>query len=287
VALLMRLNRQYELEAVELAADAAQAAEAPLLRRHVVIVLVDSLDVAAARAIQYARTLAPNELRAVHFDLDPIQTELLTTSWRELGFSRLSLDVVECADRRVDRAAAEIVAQELGDLDTEVTVLLPRREYTRLWHRLLHDRTAGSISRALSTLPHCNVTIVPYHLADHRSGGARLVRSTIEAASGAVVTTSANAGTVLHRERVTITGRVKALRVQPRAGVATLECTVVDSSGPMTVVFLGRREYPGLRTGGRITVEGVVGEHHGRLAMLNPRIELLADPNVEKPSTSH
>ena len=55
----------------------------------------------------------------------------------------------------------------------------------------------------------------------------------------------------------------------------------------MTVVFLGRREYPGLHTGRRVVVEGIVGEHHGRLAMLNPRLELLAEAYVEKPPSSH
>jgi hypothetical protein len=43
-------------------------------------------------------------------------------------------------------------------------VLVPRREYVHLWHRLLHDRTADSIARAVSQLPHANVTFVPYHL---------------------------------------------------------------------------------------------------------------------------
>ena len=41
-----------------------------MLNRHVVIVLVDRLDMATARALQYARTLHPDELRAVHFTLD-------------------------------------------------------------------------------------------------------------------------------------------------------------------------------------------------------------------------
>ena len=41
-----------------------------MLRRHMVIVLVDRLDLATARAIQYARTLHPDELRAVHFTMD-------------------------------------------------------------------------------------------------------------------------------------------------------------------------------------------------------------------------
>jgi hypothetical protein len=77
------------------------------------------------------------------------------------------------------------------------------------------------------------------------------------------------------------------VRVQPRSGVATLECTVVDGTGSMTVVFLGRREFPGLHTGRRVVVEGIVGEHHGRLAMLNPRLELLAEAHVEKPPSGH
>ena len=38
-----------------------------MLNRHVVVVLVDRLDMATARALQYARTLHPDELRAVHF----------------------------------------------------------------------------------------------------------------------------------------------------------------------------------------------------------------------------
>jgi amino acid transporter len=300
VALLMRLNKQYEHEAVELATDAPMAAEAPILRRHVVIVFIDSLDVAAARAIQYARTLTPDELRAVHVDLDPIRTEDLVASWRRLGLDRLSLDVVECPDRRIERAAAEEVARELGDDETEVSVLIPRREYTRSWHRLLHDRTASSISRALSTLPHCNVTIVPYHLSDSHADGAQLI--TVPAGangmSGAHGTNGTNGSNRTHgvdtppspghRDRVTLTGRVRAMRVQPRAGVATLECTVAADSGSMTVVFLGRREIPGLHVGRIVMVEGVVGEHHGRLAMLNPRLELLADPNAhELPPTGH
>ena len=290
VALLVRLNKQYESEAEELAGGAPGAAEAPILRRHVVMVFIDSLDVAAARAIQYARTLMPDELRAVHIDLDPIRSEDLVIAWRALGLTRLTLDVVECPDRRIERAAAEQVAGELGDKGTEVTVLIPRREYTRSWHRLLHDHTGSAISRALSTLPHCNVTIVPYHLGDAHEDGARLLSAASTDAGapdeGAVAAPERTRRG--HRDRVTISGRVRAMRVQPRAGVATLECTVVDETGPMTVVFLGRRDMPGLYVGRQVLAEGIVGEHHGRPAMLNPRFELLEDPNAhEQPPSGH
>ena len=308
VLLLMRLNKQYESEIEELAEDAPKAAEAPIMRRHVVLVFVENLDMASARAIQYARTLMPDELRAVHFDLDPIRTEDLTDAWREMGLGRLSLDIVEVPDRRIEATAAEIVARELVAGDTEVTVLLPRREYTRRWHRLLHDRTADKLAATLATLPHCNVTVVPYHLGT--SGGAKLVTpiaktkaKTRSKAKGKAPGSAPRptelsdddrladgqvpiAGTG-HRDRVTIAGRVQAMRVQPRSGVATLECTVADATGTMTVVFLGRRELPGLHTGRNIVATGVVGDHHGRLAMLNPSIELLSELEHELPPTGH
>jgi len=164
VALLVRLNRQYESEDAELASDAQAAAEAPILRRHVVLVLIDSLDRAAARAIQYARTLTPDELRAVHIAIDLPRAEALADEWRRLGLSRLPLELVDCPDRRLTRSVLEIVAEALADGQTEVSVLIPTRAYKRAWHRLLHDRTGEAIAHGVSHLSHANVTYVPYHL---------------------------------------------------------------------------------------------------------------------------
>lgn len=78
------------------------------------------------------------------------------------------------------------------------------------------------------------------------------------------------------REPVRVVGRVRSLRVQPRANVPTLECTLVDESGGITVVFLGRRSVPGVRLGTRMQVEGRAGSHHGKLAVLNPDYTLRA-----------
>src|ERR1700683_826713 len=88
---LTRLNKEYESEAEELAEDAPRAAEAPIMRRHVVFVLIENLDVASARAIQYARTLSPDELRAVHFVLDREHADHLTEEGGRLGLSMLTL----------------------------------------------------------------------------------------------------------------------------------------------------------------------------------------------------
>jgi amino acid transporter len=300
VAALVRLNRQYESELEELKEDAPRAAEARVLRRHAVIVLIDQLDAAAARAIQYARALTPDDLRAVHFDLDPIKTEDLVVAWRNLGFSRLPLDIVECTDRRVARAAAELVATALAGGDTEVSVLLPRREYTHFWHRFLHDRTADSIAQALSVLPHSNVTIVPYHLGSRTeavspaptTNGRAHKRANGSKNGGAVATMNGDADAglptdrtpiaeVQYRRRARVAGRVHTMRVQPHGGVAGLECTIVDETGGIALVFLGRRSIGGMKVGTRVVAEGtVVGDDRGRMAIMNPDYRFLADDSA-------
>ena len=164
VLVLLRLHRQYIEEEEQLEEGVPGVIAAPILRRHVVVVLVDHLDLAAARAIQYARTLTPDDLRAVHFDIDNRAARQLEESWSRLGFSRLPLDIVECPDRRLTRAAIELVADAVVDGETECTVLLPRRGFAHGWDRLLHDRTADRIAAVVSQVPNVSATIVPFNL---------------------------------------------------------------------------------------------------------------------------
>ncbi|HEV2369163.1 MAG TPA: APC family permease, partial [Acidimicrobiales bacterium] len=124
VAGFTRLRRQYRLEASILGEGvAAQAAEAPTLLRNVVFVLVDTLDLATARAIQYARTLNPDELRAVHFVIDTAHAASLSDRWTRLGLQRVTLELIEVPDRRLTRAALELAAEAAADGETEVSVL--------------------------------------------------------------------------------------------------------------------------------------------------------------------
>jgi len=82
-------------------------------------------------------------------------------------------------------------------------------------------------------------------------------------------------GDVRWRDVCTITGRVRSLRVQPWANVASLEAVVVDDTGGLVLVFLGRRAVAGLDLGRNVMAAGRVGEHRGYLAILNPWFELL------------
>ena len=288
VVVLLRLNRQYEEERVSLEADIPAAVGAPILHRHVVLVFVDRLDLAAARAIQYARTLTPDELRAVHFVVDDEAGERLAGEWRRLGLSRVRLELAACPDRRLTHAAVELVAHELSDGDTEVSVLLPDRKYNGLWRRVLHDRTADSIQAEVSKLPHANVTTVPFHLDAWLSD--ETVDLVAPVARGRLTTTPRPVtdrpprtdtdtvtpiGDVRWRDRVRVTGQVRSLRIAPQRDVPTRECGLDDGTGTMLAVFLGRRELGGLRVGGRLEVTGTAGVHQNRLAILNPDYRLL------------
>ena len=170
VWVVVRLNHQYETEKAELHEDAFRAVEEPILRRHDVIVLIDTIDRTSARAIQYARTLIPDDLRAVHIAIDEQHAAELADEWATLPLASLPLEMRLCPDRRIERSVLELVAELADDGQTEVSVLIPRRVYRAGWHKLLHDRTAEAIARTLADVPHANVTFVPYHLTRSSKG---------------------------------------------------------------------------------------------------------------------
>jgi len=308
VFILLRLHRQYMVEEVQLEEGATEAAEAPVLTHHAVIVLVDRLDMATARALQYARTLHPDELRAIHFALDPTASEELEEEWRRLGLSDFPLDIQECEDRRLTRAALELAAETVADRKTELTILLPRRIFSSAWQRVLHDNTAETIATAVGHLEHVNATVVPYQLSGGRWSNRREWRRKAEEARpsthgkrsldkatdrdraakalshreafGERARGTVSIGDVEWRQRVRVAGRVRSVRVQPRAGTSNLECVLADDSGMLLLVFQGRRRIPGIQPGARLVVEGMVGDWARRQAILNPDYELIAGPEA-------
>ena len=64
------------------------------------------------------------------------------------------------------------------------------------------------------------------------------------------------------------------MRVQPWGGAATLEATLSDGTGQVTLVFLGRRQIGG-SCPGRCSRRGRDGDPGNRVAMLNPDYEFL------------
>jgi RecG-like helicase len=65
-----------------------------------------------------------------------------------------------------------------------------------------------------------------------------------------------------------------------------LEITLVDGTGSVNVVFLGRSSVPGVDVGTQLVVEGMVGQHAGKLAIMNPAYEIIRSAAEEKPAVS-
>jgi len=287
VVVLTRTHRRYQAEKEVLAEDLAVPAPAErTLRHHVVVVLVDRLDLSTARALQLAGSLTSSgDVRAVHFAIDVARAERIAAFWRQPGLMHVPLDVVECADRRIVRAATELAADLAADGDTEVTLVLPRRAHRGVAYRLLHDQTADRIVAAVNQIPHVSATIAPYDVsgmlrqrAAGTGGGSQKVWTTDEMRRSAMVEGTTPLGELTYRQRALVAGRVRTMSVQPWSGVSALECTIVDDTGALRIVFLGRRSIAGIEPGAVLRAEGMIGRHGGRLAMINPRYDLIVLP---------
>jgi hypothetical protein len=162
VPALIRLNREYAAEAEVLeTVTGEQPPPAAHYTRRTVFVMVDSFDLATLAALRYARSLRPSQIRAVHFVIDSVRADLLREKWTRADRG-VALDFIDCPDRRLAKAASDLVEREIEDAGTHVTVILPRRTYSPLLGRLLHDRTADKIAQVVSRLPRSAATIVPY-----------------------------------------------------------------------------------------------------------------------------
>jgi amino acid transporter len=162
---LIRLNREYREEATVLQNIGERRASGvtvnpPNYTRRVVLVFVNDFDLSTVAALRYAKSLRPTTLRAVHFVIDTDQAEQLRAAW--LPDRSVSLEFIDTPDRRVTRAAAELVSQEAEQPGTQVTVILPRRSFSPLLGRLLHDRTADKIAGVVSRIPNAAATIIPF-----------------------------------------------------------------------------------------------------------------------------
>jgi amino acid transporter len=159
---LIRLNKQYSAEASVLEMSRTERPELARYPRLRVFVFVDSIDLAEVEALRYGKGLHADELTAVHFVVDADHSAKLQERWQHFEHDT-QLRVIDCPDRHLSRSAQELVLEVKREHpDTKVTVLLPRRTYSAMLGRLLHDRTADKMARAVSRIQGATAIIVPY-----------------------------------------------------------------------------------------------------------------------------
>ncbi len=297
---LIRLNRQYRKEQQALKINQNQL-RATNISRHDVTVLVDSVDIATVGAVRYARSLNPHQLAAVHFVIDDQRGEVIKEAWRNNpALADVAIEFIDCPDRRLANATVDYAIRMTQATDVELTLLLPRRAYSGILGRILHDRTAEAISAPISQLPRVVATIIPFDVEKIISG--RPIYSHEEHTTDVLETVPAHPQTrrledtpissedVRHyaenihpiaaaqwRHRAHVKGHVTNIRNAPANAAPHVDIEVWDETGGITLQFLGRREITGVEVGSTICAEGMVGETSGNLVILNPSYEIFVN----------
>jgi len=283
---LIQVNRRYRVEAEVLEnIGGRKPPDPPNYTRRTVLVFVDEFNLATIAALRYARGLRPTALRAVHFVIDQERANELREAWLRADRG-IPLDLVDCPDRRLTRAAAELVAEEACQPGTHVTVVLPRRSYPPLLGRLLHDQTADKIARVVSRIPRSAATIIPFDVEarldvlHERQAGQRIKAPVPEAKIREHERPSVRPGvtpigSVAQNGRATVEGRVHSLEIRPVDHSCVLACQVTDATGEITALFYGRTHIPGVEPGAMIQLRGRVGIKDTAAVMVNPAYELL------------
>ena len=295
VITFLRLRRQYDREQEALTVKRHQE-RATSIARHDVTILVDSVDIATVGAIRYARSLKPRNLTAVHFVIDDRRAEEIQKAWAKSdALDDVTLELIDCPDRRLANSALDYAIRLTEKEEVELTLLLPRRSYSRFLGRLLHDQTAEEIAAPISQLPRVVATIIPFDVAGITSGAKLDVHHPHEVkkvAKQSVPTPKTNApinvepishyaenvtkiGEIEWRKRAQVQGRVTSIKTAPRGSAPALQVEIWDETGGVSLQFLGRREIAGLEVGSQMRAEGMVGEDEGSMVILNPSYELL------------
>ncbi|MBE1491300.1 APC family permease [Plantactinospora soyae] len=133
--------------------------------RHLVVVPVARLNLAAMRALAYATSLG-QPVFAVHLSPEQEEADRFRRQWETWG-DHLRLETIISPYRTVIAPLAQYV-EALHTVRPEVTltVVVPEIVVRHLWHKLLHTRTELRLRRALRDLPGVVVTSVPIHLPE-------------------------------------------------------------------------------------------------------------------------
>jgi hypothetical protein len=295
IALFKAISRHYREVGDGLRIEPHELPPQPSI--HTFVVLVGRVHRGVAEAIQYARSLTPHHIVALHIAEEGVDHEQVQRDWERFKFP-IPLDIVDSPYREltapVNRYLDRLDARWSSD---RITVVIP--EFVvglKSVANVLHGQNGLALKLSLLNRPDTAVISVPFHVGAPSRNGAvhdgpvdldkrlsrmapshELDRARRAARIATVAPDEARIATLAARARVTVTGEVTATRVVPREAGPWLELTIDDGSGSIVAMFTGRRSIPGIQPGRVIEVHGVLRKERGRTVMLNPLYTLLAE----------
>jgi amino acid transporter len=285
------IRRHYDSVALELVPPADAPVTLPASNR--AIVLVSKLHLPTLRALAYARATRPSLLEAITVCVDEAETQRLKEEWDRADIP-VPLTVVASPYREITRPVVQYVKQMRRESPRDiVTVFIPEYVLGHWWEQVLHNQSALRLKARLLQQRGVVVASVPYQLKSATQQGAspgllgraalpplrRLTagREALHAEELQAEITEMNAtpiGECGDRQVADVTGVLRSVTLRPRGPSLTMEADLWDGTGHVTLVWLGRRNIPGVQPGRHIVVHGRVAQIKGERTMYNPLYEL-------------
>ena len=269
------------------------------------IVLVSKLHLPTLRALAYAKATHPSHLEAVTVDVDESETLRLKDDWDRASIP-VPLTVIASPYREITRPVVGYVKRLRRESPRDiVTVYVPEYVVGHWWEQLLHNQSALRLKTRLLLQPGVIVASVPYQLRSATqqhpvvppptaaqpapakeampplqkltAGTEELHAADLQAEcrdDGATPIADTDA-----HEYVDVAGTLRTVTLRPRGTSLTMEADLWDGTGSVTLVWLGRRDIPGIRPGRRIEVHGRLARIKDERTIYNPSYELRPGPD--------
>lgn len=129
------------------------------------IVLVSGVHRATLRALEYAKSLNPSELKALSIAVEPGGAMDLLREWQTWGIS-FPIEIVDSPYRSIIEPLLREIRELRPNPSDAVAVVVPEFMVPRWWQHLLHGQTALLIKTSLLFQPNVFVIDVPHPIAD-------------------------------------------------------------------------------------------------------------------------
>jgi amino acid transporter len=291
--------RHYQSVAAELEPD-GEAPPVTLPSSNRAIVLVSKLHLPTLRALAYARATRPTHLEAITVNVDEAETLRLKEEWDRSDIP-VPLTVVASPYREITRPIVQYVKQLRRESPRDiVTVFIPEYVLGHWWEQVLHNQSALRLKARLLQQRGVVVASVPYQLKSATQAAAaaslpwkaalpplrrltagrdELQAAELQAEIDERVATPI--GDCSDREVADVAGILRSVTLRPRGPSLTMEADLWDGTGHVTLIWLGRRNIPGIQPGRRIMVHGRVTRIKGERTIYNPVYELQPAASAE------
>jgi amino acid transporter len=161
VLMFRSINKHYLLVAHQLSTEGLESLHTI---RHTVIVPISGIHRGVINALQYARSIAPDNVIAVYVDFNEEATLKLREKWEQWG-TGIKLTVLPSPYRELTRPLLRYIARvERKRDDDMITVVVPEFIPAKWWQHLLHNQSSLLLKGSLLFKRGIVVTSVPYHL---------------------------------------------------------------------------------------------------------------------------